>query len=95
MDSKQDLTKLQADDAQVEQTILRLNKQIQANGKYTRNAKAAIREWLSELNKGNVASARLSQINAEAKELHANMAAINRSGQSFLKRSVQKSVLLE
>jgi len=86
MDSKQDLTKLQADDAQVEQTILRLNKQIQANGKYTRNAKAAIREWLSELNKGNVASARLSQINAEAKELHTNMAAINRSGQSFFEK---------
>lgn len=77
---------LQADDLQVEQTIIRLNNQLQKNGKYTKDAKAKIREMIAELEKGNVASARLKQINVEAKELHSNMVAINKSGQGFLDR---------
>ncbi len=74
---------LQADNLQVEQTILRLNKQLMDNGKYSKNAKAKIRAWIAELEKGGTASARLKQINVETKELHANMVALNRSGQGF------------
>lgn len=74
---------LQADDLQVEQTILRLNKQLIDNSKYSKDAKDKIRSWVSELEKGGTASARLKQINVEAKELHANMVAINKSGKGF------------
>lgn len=81
---------LRADDLQVEQTIIRLNKQLIANGKYTKDTKAKIREMIAELEKGNVASARLKQINVEAKELHSNMVAINRSGQGFWDRISSK-----
>lgn len=77
---------LKADDLQVEQTIIRLNKQLTDNGKYTKETKTKIREMLAELEKGNIAAARLKQINVEAKELHSNMAAIDKTGQGFFDR---------
>lgn len=74
---------LTADDLKVEQTIIRLNNQLQANSRYTKEAKAKIKEWIAELNKGNVPEARLKQINVEVKQLHSEMAAANKVGLSF------------
>lgn len=81
---------LQADDIQVEQTIIRLNNQLQKNSKYSKEAKDKIRSWISELEKGNVASETLKQINVQAKELHSNMSAIGRTGQTFIHGIINK-----
>lgn len=81
---------LQADDLQVEQTIIRLNNQLQKNSKYSKEAKDKIRAWISELEKGNIASGTLKQINVQAKELHSNMAAIGKTGQTFIQGIINK-----
>lgn len=75
---------LNADQLQVDQTVVRLNEQLRKNTAYTKQSKAQIRTWLDELAKGNVAEARLKQINSEAKQLHANMASLNKVGFSWI-----------
>lgn len=74
---------LNADQLQVDQTVVRLTEQIRVNTNYTKESKTQIRAWLDELAKGNVAEARLKQINSEAKQLHANMASLNKVGFSW------------
>lgn len=74
---------LNADQLQVDQTVVRLNEQLRKNTAYTKQSKAQIRAWIDELAKGNVAEARLKQINSEAKQLHANMASLNKVGFSW------------
>lgn len=75
---------LNADQLQVDQTVVRLNEQLRKNTAYTKQSKAQIRAWIDELAKGNVAEARLKQINSEAKQLHANMASLNKVGFSWI-----------
>lgn len=75
---------LNADQLQVDQTVVRLNEQLRKNSAYSKEAKTQIRAWLDELEKGNVAEARLKQINSEAKQLHANMASANKVGFSWI-----------
>lgn len=75
---------LNADQLQVDQTIVRLNEQLRKNTAYSKESKAQIRAWIDELAKGNVAEARLKQINSEAKQLHANMASLNKVGFSWI-----------
>lgn len=82
---------LQADDLQVEQTIIRLNNQLQKNGKYSKEAKDQISAWIAELEKGNVASGTLKRINIEAKELHSNMYAVGKTGQTFVQGIINKT----
>ena len=74
---------LTADDLKVEQTVIRLNNQLQANSRYSKEAKNKIKEWITELNKGDVSVARLKQINVEAKKLHSEMDAVNKTGLTF------------
>ena len=85
---------LTADDLKLEQTIIRLNNQLQANSRYSKEAKAKIKEWIAELNKGNVAEARLKQINVEVKQLHSEMAAANKVGLGFFDKLGSKLGLL-
>lgn len=75
---------LNADQLQVDQTVVRLNEQLRKNTAYTKQSKEQIRTWIDELAKGNVAEARLKQINSEAKQLHANMASLNKVGFSWI-----------
>lgn len=74
---------LNADQLQVDQTVVSLNEQLRKNTAYSKESKAQIRAWLDELAKGNVAEARLKQINSKAKQLHANMAYLNKVGFSW------------
>lgn len=71
-----------ADDIKVNDTITRLNEQLRKNGAYSTSAKIKIQEWIRELEKGDVAEARLKEINSEAKELHSNMAKLGNIGKS-------------
>lgn len=71
---------LKADDLKVDNTIIRLNEQLRKNTAYSKSAKEQIRAWIAELEKGNVAEARLREINTEAKKLHVNMAQVNKIG---------------
>ena len=71
-----------ASDIQIDQTIVRLNNQLQNNTKYSRQAKEAIKAWISELESG-VPELRLKEINVEAKKLHTNMVAANKAGGNF------------
>lgn len=73
---------LVADDIKVTDTITRLTEQIRKNGAYATSAKDKIREWIKELEKGDVAEARLRAINSEAKQLHAQMAQLGKIGKS-------------
>ena len=73
-----------ADDIKVNDTITRLNEQLRKNGAYSISARKKIEEWIRELEKGNVAEARLKSINSEAKELHSNMAKLGKIGKSGL-----------
>lgn len=75
---------LNADQLQVDQTVVRLNEQLRVNTNYSKKSKEQIRAWLDELTKGNVAEAKLKQINSEAKQLHANMASLNKVGFSWI-----------
>lgn len=77
---------LKADDLQIDQTIIRLNDQLRKNGKYSKDAKEQIRSWIVELENGNIAKARLREINVQAKELHSNMASVNQVGQTFFEK---------
>lgn len=80
---------LNADDLKVESTIARLNEQLRKNSAYSKDSKKQIREWIAELEKGNVAEARLKQINVEAKLLHSNMARLNKIGFSWVDKLKQ------
>lgn len=71
---------LNADQLQVDQTVVRLNEQLRKNTAYSKEAKSKIQAWIDELARGNVAEARLRQINSKAKQLHANMASLNKVG---------------
>lgn len=71
-----------ASDIQIDQTIVRLNNQLQNNTKYSRQAKDAIKAWIAELESG-VPESRLKEVNVEAKKLHANMVAANKAGGNF------------
>ena len=73
---------LVADDIKVNDTITRLTEQIRKNGAYASSAKDKIHEWIGELEKGDVAEARLRAINSEAKQLHAQMAQFGKIGKS-------------
>ena len=81
---------LRADDVQVEQTIIRLNNQLKKNSNYTKQAKKNIHDWIVELERGDVAHARLREINVSAKQLHAHMREINRVGKSFYEQLSSK-----
>lgn len=74
---------LNANQIQIDQAVVRLNEQLRKNTAYSKEAKSKIRAWLDELEKGNVAEAKLKQINSEAKQLHANMASLNKVGFSW------------
>lgn len=74
---------LNADQLQVDQTVVRLNEQLRKNSHYTKESKKQIRAWIDELASGDVAEARLKQINSEAKQLHAHMTALNKVGFSW------------
>lgn len=71
---------------QIEQTIIRLNDQLQNNGRYSQEAKNQIKAWINELQKGNIVQSRLKQINVEAKQLHSNMVNLNQTGTGFFER---------
>lgn len=71
-----------ASDIQIDQTIVRLNNQLQNNTKYSKDAKNAIKSWITELQSG-VPESRLKEINVQAKQLHTEMAAANRVGGTF------------
>lgn len=74
---------LNADQLQVDQTVVRLNEQLRKNTAYSKESKAKIRAWLDELERGNIAEARLKAINSEAKQLHSEMASLNKVGFSW------------
>lgn len=74
---------LNVDQSQIDQTIIGLNEQLKKNTSYSKEAKDKIHKWIEELEKGEVAEARLKSINSEAKQLHSNMASMNRAGISW------------
>lgn len=74
---------LQADDLKVNDTITKLNEQLQKNTAYSSGAKEQIHAWISELESGSVAESRLKQINTEAKALHATMRDMGKIGLSW------------
>ena len=71
-----------ASDIQIDQTIIRLNNQLQNNTRYTKQAKEEIKKWIAEIQSG-VPESRLKEINVQAKQLHTEMAAINKTGSKF------------
>lgn len=73
-----------ASDIQVENTITRLNNQLAKNSRYSKDAKDKIKAWIDELERGDVAAARLREINTEARTLHSNMSSLNKSGLTFI-----------
>lgn len=73
-----------ASDVQVENTITRLNNQLAKNSRYSKDAKDKIKAWIDELERGDVAAARLREINTEARTLHSNMSSLNKSGLTFI-----------
>lgn len=72
-----------ADQLKIDQTIVRLNEQLRKNTAYSKKAKDKIKALLDELENGNVAEARLKAINSEAKQLHSEMASMNKVGFSW------------
>lgn len=72
-----------ADQLQADHTVVRLNEQLRKNSAYSKESKTQIRAWINELEKNNVTEARLKQINSEAKQLHSNMASLNKVGFSW------------
>lgn len=74
---------LLADDIKVNDTITRLNEQLRKNSAYSIEAKEKIELWIHELEKGDIAVARLKEINSEAKALHHQMASMGKVGKSF------------
>ncbi len=74
---------LLADNIRVNDTITKLNEQLRKNYAYSNEAKEKIEAWIKELENGNVAVARLKEINSEAKALHHQMASMGKVGKSF------------
>lgn len=79
-----------ASDIQVKNTITRLNNQLAKNSRYSKDAKDKIKAWIDELERGDVAAARLREINTEARTLHSNMSALNKTGLTFFERIKSK-----
>ena len=79
-----------ASDIQVQNTITRLNNQLAKNSRYSKDAKDKIKAWIDELERGDVAAARLREINTEARTLHSNMSALDKTGLTFFERIKSK-----
>lgn len=78
-----------ADDIKVNNTIVNLNEQLRKNSAYSKQAKQQIKAWIEELSNGNIAEARLREINLQAKQLHSEMANLNRIGLNWVDKFKQ------
>ena len=68
---------------QINATVEKLNRQLNANSRYSKEAKAAVQGWVNELNGGEIAVSRLRQINKEAGALHTRMQNLGQTGMTF------------
>lgn len=78
-----------ASNINVDQTIIRLNEQLRKNSAYSSDAKKKIKAWIDELDRGNIAEARLKEINVQAKQLHTHMGKLGNIGLSFFDKFKQ------
>lgn len=73
-----------ADSLRVNDTVTKLNEQLRKNSAYSSEAKNKIKSWIDELStRGEIPEHRLKQINSEARQLHATMGKLNKTGFSW------------